>query len=86
MKYALFLLWFVVIINTLRSRQNGHKLADDIFELIFLYENNCISIKMSLIFVPKRPFNNELALFQTTTWHRTGDKPLSEPMMAKPSI
>ena len=35
--------------NTLRSRQNGRHFADDTFKLIFLNENCCILIKMSLI-------------------------------------
>ena len=39
-------------INTLRPRQNGRHFADDIFECIFLNENVCIPIKISLKFVP----------------------------------
>ena len=36
---------------------------------------------MSLKFVPKVPINNIPALFQIMAWRRSGDKPLSEPMM-----
>ena len=42
-----------------------------------------ISIKNSLKFVPKGPFNNNLALVQITARRRPGDKPLSEPMMVR---
>ena len=47
----------------------------------FLNKNVKISIKISLKFVPKGPINNIPALVQIMTWHRPGDKPLSEPMM-----
>ena len=40
-----------------------------------------ISIKISLKFVPKGPINNIPALVQMMAWRRSGDKPLSEPMM-----
>ena len=30
--------------NTLKPKQNGHHYADNIFSLIFLYVNYCISI------------------------------------------
>ena len=70
-------------INTLRTRQNGRHFADDIFKRIFFNENVGISIKISLKFVPKGPINNIPALVQIMAWRRTGDKPLSEPMMAQ---
>ena len=68
-------------VNTLRPRQNGHHFADDTFIRIFLYENVRILIKISLKFVPKGPINNIPALVQVMAWRRSGDKPLSEPMM-----
>ena len=68
-------------INTLRPRQNGRHFADDIFKCIFLNENAWISLKFSLKFVPKGPINNNPALVQIMAWRRSGDKPLSEPMM-----
>ena len=52
-----------------------------IFKCIFFNENVYISIKISLKFVPKGPINNIPALVQIMAWRRTGDKPLSEPMM-----
>ena len=44
-------------------------------------ENVRISIKISLKFVPKGPSNNNPALVQIMAWRRSGDEPLSEPMM-----
>ena len=67
--------------NTLRPRQNGHHLADDIFKCIFLNENVWIPVKISLKYVPKGPINNIPALVQIMAWRRSGDKLLSEPMM-----
>ena len=40
-----------------------------------------MKIKISLKFVPKGPINNNPALVQIMAWRRSGDKPLSEPMM-----
>ena len=68
------------LVNTLRPRQNGLHFPDDIFKCIFLNENERISIKISLKFVPKIPINNIPALVQIMAWRRPGDKPLSEPM------
>ena len=48
-----------------------------------LRKNQRISIKISLKFVPKGPIQNIAALVQIRTWRRSGDKPLSEPMMAR---
>ena len=67
--------------NTLRPRRNGRHFAYDIFKRIFLNGNARISIKISLKFVPKSPINNIPALDQIMVWRRSGDKPLSEPMM-----
>ena len=44
-------------------------------------ENVWIFIEISLRFVPKGPINNIPALVQIMAWHRSGDKPSSEPMM-----
>ena len=72
---------FTVKFNTLRPRQNGRRFADDTFKCIFLNENVRISLKISLKFVPKGPINNNPALVQIIAWRRSGDKPLSEPVM-----
>ena len=69
------------MINTLRPRQNGRHFADDIFKCIFLNENVWIQIEISLKFVPKGPINNNPSLVQIMAWCRSGDKPLSEPMI-----
>ena len=59
----------------------GKMAAADTFKHIFLNENVRISIKISLKFVPKGPINNNPALVQIMAWRRSGDKPLSEPMI-----
>ena len=69
--------WF----NTLRPRRNQQHFADDIFKRIFFNKNVWILIKISLNFVRKGPINNIPALVQIMAWRRSGDKPLSEPMM-----
>ena len=69
--------------NTLRPRQDGLHFPDDIFKWIFLNENVWILINISLKFVPRGPINNIPALVQVMAWRRPGDKPLSEPMMAR---
>ena len=68
-------------LNTLWPRQNGRRLADDVFKSIFLNENVWISLEIFLKFVPKVPINYIPALVQILVWRRSGDKPLSEPMM-----
>ena len=68
-------------VNTLRPRQNGRCFADDSFKRIFLNKNARISIEISLKFAPKGPINYIPALAQIMAWRRSGDKPLSEPMM-----
>ena len=68
-------------VNSLRPRQNRRRFADDTFKRIFVNENVRIAIKISLKFVPKGPINNNPALVQIMAWRRSGDKPLSEPMM-----
>ena len=61
----------------------GRFFPDDIFKCIFLNENIWISIKISLKYVPKDPINNIRALVQIMAWRRTGDKPLTEPMIIR---
>ena len=71
----------LLLINTLRSIQNGRLFADDNFTGIFLNENVWISLKISLKFVPGVRINNIPSLVQIMAWRRRGDKPLSEPMV-----
>ena len=58
-------------------------LADDIFRCIFVNEKFSILIKSSLKFVSKDPIDNIPVLVSITAWRRTGDKPLSEPMLTQ---
>ena len=69
------------LFNTLRPRKNGRRFTEDVFKCIFLNENAWISLKISLKFVPNGSINNIPTLVQIMAWRRTGDKPLSEPMM-----
>ena len=64
-------------------RQIGRHCADDVFKCIFLneYIYIWISLKISLKFVPKFPINNTPSLVLIMALCRSGDKPLSEPMM-----
>ena len=57
--------------------------ADDILKCIFMNEKFCISIQISLKFVPKGPIDNKSALVQVMACCITGDKPLSEPMLTR---
>ena len=70
----------LLFVNTLRPRQDGHPFSDDILKWIFLNENVWISLKISLMFVPKVWINNIPALVQIMAWRRPGNKPLSDPM------
>ena len=56
-------------------------LADDKFECISLNDNDKIRIRISLTFVPRGSI--EPALVRVIAWRRTGDKPVSEPMLTK---
>ena len=53
-------------------------LADDIFNRIFLNENNRIPIRIPFKYVPSSPIDNKPVLVRVMAWRRTGDKPLSE--------
>ena len=47
--------------NLSRPEQNGRHFADDNFRCIFVNDNFCILIKMSLKFVPNGPIDNNPA-------------------------
>ena len=55
-------LWISVFVDTLRPKQNSLHFPYDIFKCIYLNENVWISIRISLRYVPKGPFNNIPAL------------------------
>ena len=63
--------------------QNGRHFADDIFKRIFVNEEWCILIKISLKFVSKGLIRNTTALIYITAWHRIADKPLSESILTQ---
>ena len=44
-------------------------------------EKFCISIRISLKFIPKGPIGNKPAMVPEMVWHRVGDKPLPEPVL-----
>ena len=58
-------------------------LADDIFQCIFLNEDDKILIQISLKLIPRSPIDNKPALVRVMAWHWIGDKPLSEPMLTQ---
>ena len=63
-------------VNSLHSGQDGRHLTDDSLECIFMYKNVCISIEISLKFIPDGP-----VLVQIIAWRRLRDKQLAEPLM-----
>ena len=69
--------------NSSLPGQNGHRLADDPFNCIFVIGNLCIFIPILLKFVPKGLVDNNLALVQIMVWGWKCDKPLSEPMLTR---
>ena len=70
-------------VNSLRPRQNRRHFADDVFKCNFLNENVWIPIKISLKFLSKGQMNNIPPLVLIMAWRRTGDKPISEPMITQ---
>ena len=50
--------------------------ADDIFNCMFLNENDRILIQISLKYVPRSLISNKPALVQVMAWRRSGNKPL----------
>ena len=70
-------------INILRTRQDGRHFAFGILKYIFLNEDFWISNKSSSKYVPWGPTGNMSTLVQIMVWCRTGDKPLSDPIMTQ---
>ena len=66
---------FNVFISTLRPRQNGCHIADNIFKFIFCF----ISSKS----VPKGPIDNIPEFIRIMAWSRPGEKPLFDPMIVR---
>ena len=53
----------------------------DFSNSFFLNENWCILIRISPKFIPKGSIKNKPAMVLRMAWRRTGNKPLSEPML-----
>ena len=71
------------LVNSSPPGQNGRHLADDIFRRIFLNEKFSLLFRISLKFLHKGPIDNKWALVQVMAWRRTGDEPLSAPMLTQ---
>ena len=69
------------IFSTLRSEQNVNHFADDIIKCIFLRENICVFILISLKFIPTGPVDDKSSLVQVIDWCATGNKPLTKSML-----
>ena len=54
-----------------------------VFQTTFSNANIWILFKISLKFVPNGQINNSPELVEILAWRRSGDKPLSEPMMVR---
>ena len=70
-------------LNTLRPRQSSRHYTDDIFKYTWVNDKKLSSNEIWLKFVLKSPIDNVPAVVQIMAWHRRGDKPLSELMMAQ---
>ena len=70
-------------LNSSPPGQDGCHFPDDIFKCIFVNENFCMWVKISLQIVPKGPIDNSPALVKSMAWRRIGNKPFSEPMLAR---
>ena len=55
-------------------------LADDIFNCIFVNENDRIQIQISLKYVSRSPIDSKPGLVQVMAWRRIGDKPFPGPI------
>ena len=73
----------MIVLNSFPIEQNGHHFTDNVIKSIFLQKKFCISIQISLKFVPRGPVDNKWALVQLMAWCQKGDKPLSKPMLTQ---
>ena len=79
--------WFaftgmIILILQCNIEANGRHFAGDILKCISLMKIGCIFIHIIPKFVVKDPISNMAALVQIMALQWSGDKPLSEPMMA----
>ena len=73
----------ILTLNSSHHGQNGRHFPGDILKCIFMNEKFYILIQILLKFVPKGVIKNIPALAQIMAWRRSGDKPLSEPMLTQ---
>ena len=66
-----------------RDKMAAILVVHDIFKCIFVNENDRIPIQISLKCVHRSPMHYKSALVPVMAWSRTGDKPLSEPMLTQ---
>ena len=71
----------LMIFNTLRPRQNGRYIRKRHFQTHFLEWKLLSFVLISVKYVPSCSIINMPALVQMMAWHRTSDKPLSEPSL-----
>ena len=81
--YALDLVFINSSLKSSPAGQNEGYFADDIFKCIFMDEQFCISIRISLKVGPKGHIDNKSALVQIKAWCWIRDKPLPEPMLTQ---
>ena len=72
---------YIISNDIVRPEQNGRHFADGILNYIFLKEICCISIKISLRFVPQGSIDDMSAFVQIMACCQTGNKESSEPLM-----
>ena len=70
----------IEIFNSSPPGQNGRHFRRRHFQMRFHEWKKCISIRISLKFVPRGSIDNMWTLVQVMAWRRIGDKPLPESM------
>ena len=70
------------IYYTLRAEQNDINFAEDI-SIAYSWMQFILRFEISLRFVAEGKINNKSPLVQIMAWHKTGAKPLPEPIMTQ---
>ena len=65
-----------------RGKKNGCNFGDDSFKCVFVNENLCVLLGISLEFVPVVSIDNKPALVLVMAWCHISNKALSETMMS----
>ena len=69
----------IMYINTLKSIENGHYLADDMFETLFVWK--LVYFEAYFTEVCSRIIEKNAGIGSDSAWCQKGDKPLSEPVV-----